>query len=59
MTLREVRQQLLGKPDVSPDFVADNKPLIKRMVAKAVSHLQQSRAIAPTTKKTEAGSKGK
>ena len=59
MTLREVRQQLLGRPDVSPDFVADNKPLIKRMVAKAISHLQQSQATAPTKRKTKAGNKGK
>ena len=55
MTLREVRHQLLGRPDVSPEFVADNKPLIKRMVAKAITHFQQSQAPAPT-KKTKARS---
>lgn len=54
MTLREVRQQLLGRPDVSPEFVADNKPLIKRMVTKVISHLQQSQATASTKIKTKA-----
>lgn len=42
MTLREVRQQLSGcTPAFSAEFLAENKSLIKRMVAKAIPQLQQ------------------